>query len=88
MGKLERDIILLSGTSKLHTDMLLNKRNKYAEDYVEEQDCGFRKGTGCTDVAFILQQMTGKQWKQNLSTYVILADCEKAYDSLNQDIIW
>jgi len=32
MGKLERDIILLSGTSKLHTDMLLNKRNKYAED--------------------------------------------------------
>jgi len=56
--------------------------------YVEEQDCGFRKGTGCTDTAFILQQMTGKQWKQNLSTYVILADCEKAYDSLNQDIIW
>jgi hypothetical protein len=52
-----RGITLLTTASKLYANILKNKLIKFTEDCLEEEQCGFRKGRGCTDATFRIQQL-------------------------------
>jgi hypothetical protein len=55
---------------------------------LEEEQCGFRKGRGCTDATFRIQQLLEKRKEFNLPIFLLLTDYEKAYDNLNRNLLW
>ena len=54
---------------------------------VEEQ-CGFRKGSSCTNAIFMVQQIIEKRKEHNLPLFLLFIDYEKAYDNVNIDKLW
>jgi hypothetical protein len=52
-----RGITLLSVASKLYANII---KNKYIEEYLKKEQCGFRKGRVCTDATFTLQKIIEK----------------------------
>jgi hypothetical protein len=80
-----RGVTLLSTASKLYANILRNKLNKYTEEILGEEQCGSRTGRGWVDAIFTINQILQKRREQNLSTYLLFIDYEKAYDKLNRD---
>jgi hypothetical protein len=58
-----RGITLLSTASKLYANILRNKWNKYPEEILGEEQCGFRTGRGCGDAIFTINQILEKRTK-------------------------
>jgi hypothetical protein len=59
---------------------------RLTEGYLEEEQCGFRKGRSCTDATFTIQQIVGKE-EFHLPTFFLFTDYENAYDNLNCNIL-
>jgi hypothetical protein len=73
-----RGITLLSTGSKLFSNILKNKLNKYAEVILDESQNAFRKGRGCIDSVFTLKQIVEKRKEYNQPLYLVFIDYEKA----------
>jgi replication-associated recombination protein RarA len=54
---------------------------------LEEQN-GFRKGRSCTDDIFTIQQIIEKRREFNLEMHIAFIDYEKAFDRVNQAMLW
>jgi hypothetical protein len=85
-----RAIALLSHIGKLVSILLVLRLEKYIEDIgiLPEEQCGFRKNRGTTDMLFVtrfLAEMTRRGKKEFYSVYV---DLTKAYDSVNREALW
>jgi hypothetical protein len=82
-----RGITLLSTASKLYSNILKNKLNKYSELFLEEEQCGFRKGRSTTDAIFTLQQILEKE--ENLIYHCIFCLLTtKKHDNVNPEKPW
>jgi hypothetical protein len=58
-----RGITLLSTVSKLYANILRYKLNKYTEEILGEEQCGFRTIRGCVDAIFTINQILKKRTK-------------------------
>ena len=56
-----RGITLLPTAYKLFANIIRNKLNEYLGDEMIEEQCGFRKGSSCTDAIFTVQQIIEKR---------------------------
>jgi hypothetical protein len=56
-----RGITLLSMASKLYANISRNKLNKYTEEILGEEECGFQTGRGCIDAIFMLNKILEKR---------------------------
>jgi hypothetical protein len=50
-------------SSKLYVNILRNKLNKYTEEFLGKEQCGFRTGRGCVDAIFMINQILEKRTK-------------------------
>jgi hypothetical protein len=62
----DRGITLLSTASKLYANILRIELNKYTEEILGEEQCGFQEGRGCVDAVFMINQILEKRREQNL----------------------
>jgi hypothetical protein len=85
-----RGISLSDISSKLFGTII----NRRLQEWVEENDitgdhqAGFKKGYSTIDHMFTLLALVQKQFCHNRKLYVAFIDFEKAFDSINRNILW
>ena len=68
--------------------VIQGRLQKLAEKELPESQCGFRRGRGCTDMAFTIRQLTEKAIEHQTKQYLIFVDSKKAYDSVPGEALW
>ena len=84
-----RGISLLSCVYKVYTALLNRRIVKYCDELtilVDEQN-GFRKGRSCDDHLFTLTSILINRIAAKQSTFVMLIDLQKAFDSIDRDLL-
>lgn len=83
-----RGISLLSVVGKLYGRLLINRVIDITKDQLWDVQSGFMPGRSCADQIFSLQQIVEKALAVNKKVYCAFVDFEKAYDSIDRDILW
>ena len=83
-----RGIALLDVVGKLVARVLQNRLQQLAERELPESQCGFRRGHSCTDMIFMVRQLTEKAIKHNTKQFFVFVDLRKAYDSVPRAALW
>jgi len=60
-----RGISLLPTTYKLLSNILLSRLIPYAEEFIGDHQCGFRRNRSTTDHIFCIRQILEKKWEYN-----------------------
>ena len=83
-----RGITLLSIPSKVFCRVLLNRIDTELDDTLRQEQAGFRKGKGCIDHIFALNNIIEQciEWKSPL--YINFIDFKKAFDSIHRETHW
>ena len=83
-----RGISLLSIPGKLLSHVILFRIQRHLNDYLRDEQHGFRTNLYCTDLIFTLRMLTEEscEWRNKL--YMIFIDFEMAFDSLNRQSLW
>ncbi|CAA9997921.1 unnamed protein product, partial [Nesidiocoris tenuis] len=86
-----RGISLINSLLKIFNQILLNRLDSFvaANNLLPESQNGFRKGRGCQDNIFILSSLVAINTRLPKSkTFVAFIDFQRAFDSLNHEILW
>ncbi|CAG7730748.1 unnamed protein product, partial [Allacma fusca] len=85
-----RGISLISHGCKWFTQILLDRLNKWCEEsgIMCETQAGFRKTRGCEDLLFTRNSIVNDFLYRKAALYVAYVDYEKAFDSVEHDILW
>ncbi len=83
-----RGISLLVVVSKLFTRIILNRIQKLIDQQLLEQQAGFRSNRSTIDQIFIIKMIMEKSREFNKSLFMCFIDIQKAYDSVNRDLLW
>ena len=83
-----RGITLLSIPSKILAKIIINRISTATDEYLREEQAGFRKGRGCTDQIFVLRNIIEQctEWQRQL--YINFVDFQKAFDSIHRESLW
>jgi hypothetical protein len=82
-----RGISLLSSAYKIYT-IIKSKLHPIAEDILQKEQCGYRKGRSCTDAIFVIKQLIEKRREYNLPLFLLFLDYEKTYDRVYRCKLW
>uniref|UniRef100_UPI0025A0B55C hypothetical protein n=1 Tax=Klebsiella pneumoniae TaxID=573 RepID=UPI0025A0B55C len=63
-------ISLLSIPGKVYGRVVIEKVRELTERFVGEEQCGFRKGRGCVDQIFVMNQLSEKFVSKGKNLYV------------------
>ena len=88
MCKNWRGITLLSVPSKVFTRIPLDRMKGALDEKLREEQAGFRKNISCTDHIATLRIIREQSIVCQLSLYINFIDFEKAFDSVDRDVIW
>ena len=55
---------------------------------LRENQCGFRKGRGCTDQLFSIRMLMERSREFCRPLFLCFVDLRKAYDSVNREALW
>ena len=85
-----RGISLCDLSSKLFSSIINNRLQEWVEEnnVTGEQQAGFKKGYSTIDHMFTLLALVQKQFSYNRKLYVAFIDFEKAFDSINRNLLW
>ena len=85
-----RGISLLSCVFKIFSSILNDRIAKHLEsnDFLVEEQNGFRKGRSYTDHIFSLHTILFYRINQNKCTFVTFLDLRNAFDSVNRDFLF
>lgn len=83
-----RGIALLEVMGKVVAKIILSRLQHLAEDTLPEEQCGFRRGRGCTDMTFVVRQIIEKCHEHRTKAYLVYVDLRKAYDSIPRAALW
>jgi hypothetical protein len=70
----------LSTTYKILSNILLSRLTPYAEEIIEEHQCGFS--------IFCIRQILEKKWEYNEAVRQLFIDFKKAYDSVRREVLY
>jgi hypothetical protein len=79
---------ILSTCYKIYSKILNKKLQKYSERFISEGQNGFRIRRSCTDATFCLKLLIEKRREYNLDTHLLFLDYEKAFDSVQRQILF
>ena len=65
---------------KVVARLIQERLQKLADRVLPESLCEFRRGRGCTEMIFIVGQLTEKAIEHRASQYLIFIDLKKAYN--------
>jgi hypothetical protein len=77
-----RGISLLPTTYKILSNILLSRLIPYAEEIIEDHQCGFRHNRSTTDHIFYIRQILEKKWEHNEAVHQLFINFKKANDSV------
>ena len=83
-----RTISLTAHPSKVLLKILQSRLLHYSDDFIEKEQAGFKKGSSTVDQIFILNQVKEKYLEMNRQIWNVFIDFEKAFDSIDHDILW
>ena len=83
-----RGISLLVATSKIFSRMILNRVQSLLDKQLVEEQAGFRTNRSTVDQIFILKMVMEKSHDYKKPLYICFIDIQKAYDSVNRDLLW
>ena len=83
-----RGISLLSVPGKVFTRVMLNRLKDTVDETLRENQCGFRKGRGCSDQIFLMRQLIEKKLEFNEELIICFIDFAQAYDSIWREGAW
>jgi hypothetical protein len=74
--------------AKVLNMILLTRLSKAVDEKLREQQAGFRKDQSCTDQIAALRIIIEQSLEWNTSLYLNFVDFEKAFDSLDREVLW
>lgn len=80
-----RGISLLDVAYKIFSNILLSKISLFAENILDEYQCGFRRGRGTIDQIFVMRQIFEKCWEYKVNLHMLFIDFRQAFDSIVRD---
>ncbi|CAM4859591.1 unnamed protein product [Rotaria socialis] len=83
-----RGISLLPVASKVFSRLILNRVQKHLGTQIMEQQAGFQSNRSTIDHIFALKLLMEKTRDHNKSLFLCFIDIQKAYDSINREILW
>ena len=83
-----RTIALTSHMGKVLMLMLLNRLKSQVEEYLADEQAGFRKGRNTVQQILTLRLIVEKAKRKNRIVYNCFIDFIKAFYSIKQDLIW
>eukprot|EP00973_Karenia_brevis_P065148 9044744-Karenia_brevis.AAC.1 len=85
-----RGITLLSIGSKLLARVVAMRLSRWAEPWINEAQCGFRKGRGVDDVLQVSRRIAEEIARSTSNDWVLMSffDIEKAYPRVCKDALW
>ena len=83
-----RGVTLLSITSKVVSKFIHTRLAETLDEYIRQEQAGFRPGRSCSDHVFTLRQILGQSKEWNAPPYANFIDFEKAFDSIHRDSLW
>ena len=85
-----RGISLSDASSKIYSTVINNSLQKWVtdNDITGDFQAGFKKGFSTIDHMFTLLASVQKQFSMNRKLYVAFIDFEKAFDSINRNLLW
>ena len=83
-----RGITLLNTVNKLITIIVHNRISKVMDKKLRNQQAGFRPGRSCIDHINTLRIIIEQSVEFNSPLYLLFIDFERAFDSLNRDVMW
>jgi hypothetical protein len=83
-----RGISLLSTSYKILSNILLARLTPYADEIMENHQCGFRRNRSTTDQIFYTRQILEKKWEYNGTVHQLFIDFKKAYDSVRREVLY
>ena len=83
-----RGIMLLSVPSKVLSRIILNRLKKAIDSKLRPEQAGFRQDKSCTDHIATLRIIIEQSIEWQSSLFVTFVDFEKAFDSLDREVMW
>ena len=75
-------------TYKTLSNILLSRLIPYAEEFIGDHQCGFRRKRSTTDHIFCIRQTLEKKWEYNEAVHQLFVDFKKAYDSVRREVLY
>ena len=81
---------MLSIGTKLLARVVATRMATWAEGFVHESQCGFRRGRGVDDVAILSRKMAEEMQRIKVDDWLVMSffDIEKAYPRVCKDALW
>jgi hypothetical protein len=83
-----RGVSLLCHTSKIYTQIILNRMRKRTEEILSEEQAGFRANRSTIDQIFTLRQLCEKHFEMRRDLFLGYIDFRKAFDSVWRQGLW
>ena len=83
-----RTIALMSHMGKVLMVVLLNRLKAQTEEYLADEQAGFRKDRSTVQQILMLRLIAEKAKRKNKLVYNCFVDFQKAFDSIKQDVTW
>jgi hypothetical protein len=79
---------LLSTSYKILSNILLARLTPYADEIIEDHQCGFWHNRSTTDQIFYIWQILEKMWEDNGTVHQLFIDFKNAYDSVRREVLY
>jgi hypothetical protein len=81
---------LCDTSSKIYSTIINNRLQEWIEEHnlTGEYQAGFKRGYSTIDHMFTLLALIQKQFSFNRKLYVAFVDFEKAFDSIERNLLW
>ena len=83
-----RGIALLDVVGKVVARVIQERLQRPAEQELPESQCGFRKGSSCSDMIFTVRQLMEKATEHRAKQFLLFVDLKKVYDSVPRTALW
>ena len=83
-----RGISLFSTAGIILAKILLKRLQNIAEVILQESQCRLRRSRSTIDMIFTLRQLQEKAVKQQQSSYMVLIDLSKSFDTVDRSTLW
>ena len=85
-----RGILLVAHASKILLNIIARRLSDNCEclGILPEEQSGFRPNRSTTDMMFVIRRLQELARKKRIPLYVCFIDLTKAYDSVDQTLLW